>query len=329
LDVEEESMRGTTFLQSGAIAVVVAAGCANLSDDTSTARIAVAEENDLGVVALDVERQQDDGNSVFELRGIGTHDEELALVRLTIGSIPEAAEQLRSVPGDLGSEILLVVGDARVRWLTREVQEFRIPPVDSAAMRAFLDLGAVSSALSSHANMRTQLTDSGNDVGEQPSTTMACPPSYMNTSPTAKQCCYDTYRYTTIITPANMFGFRQRNASGAACRSSSNGSCSGSACYYGPNAFSSPALTDGLCWDGSANCIYKKVASAWSAQYPDPYCAGARYGTPQTPSFADVTGTFTTGRGCCINGSGPCGPGLIACSSCGGGGSAGQGFWDY
>jgi len=136
-----------------------------------------------------------------------------------------------------------------------------------------------------------------------------CPSGYLNTSPTAHQCCYYqsvTNGFTLYINDSGVATYR--SGPGTPCSDSQgNTGCAGTACYHGPNGFS-------FRYFGGYNNVTVDGADR---------CAEGGEGG----EFSDVTGTFPRGGGCCGDGSGPCDvPDHQSCAACGGG--AGEGAWD-
>ena len=287
-------------------------------DDMAT-RIVVTEQNELGVTAIEVSRF-DQERDVFVLRAFNKHVEEVGSVRLRLGEVAELTGDDKT-----GSELVVAVGNEQHRQVSREQVRFQLAGPFAPPIEHLLKVEKISTALLREASIVVSLAQ---PTAEDPfNNGGSCNPDLMNTSPVAKQCCsYWGWSGNCLTGECVMVTFTrhvnasnqvvERNKRYGNCKSSTGGSCSGSACYFGPNGFSRPNLVSGSgypkIWvDASQDCVYQF------------------YGSPQTPVFGDVTGTYPTGRGCCVNGSGPCGPGLIACSSCGGGGSAGEGSFDY
>jgi hypothetical protein len=315
------------------------AGCSAESVDVE--RMAV-EANELGVVALEIHRDHQGSESVFELHGLDANGAERALVRVRTGEIAD----FEALPdtGRVGTEVLLSSGEKQERMITRETQQLSLDRASVPELQAFLELPTVSAVLErdAHVLVASSSARAGGEAGagEHAYLAYSCPDYWLNTSPLAIQCCAHTmypatiWRVTLYVASRNQFGTRRRNPQGTACRASDGvTSCSGTACFYGPNAFNSPMFTAAPTPYWRVDRILGYDSLPGGEQTPNPEkdsCSAQAYASPPGPSeFPDVTGTIPTGRGCCINGSGPCGPGLIACTSCGGGGSAGQGFWDY
>jgi len=84
--------------------------------------------------------------------------------------------------------------------------------------------------------------------------------------------------------------YRYRNPSGTGCVGFGGEACSGTACYYGPNAFGAATI-----YTTSAG-LYPHVESSNNAIVPN--CMINDYGSPQPNYYANVTGTVTPGQGC-------------------------------
>src|SRR5580704_5540366 len=81
--------------------------CSVTSDTSHT--IAVTEANDLGIVRLQTDRFEDQGNTVFELSA-WSESQRVGSVRLTIGTIPELPPL---ADDDSASEILVSVAGSQ------------------------------------------------------------------------------------------------------------------------------------------------------------------------------------------------------------------------
>jgi hypothetical protein len=281
----------------------------------------VTEQNELGVAAIEVDRFEQNGD-VFELRATNASGDQVGSVRLRIGEVAELTGDYK-----VGSELVVTVGSESHRQVSRAQSELTIAGVSAPAIEQFLQIEKIVALLDREASITVIAPVQAPD--EIANSAGSANPDFLNVSPVAKQACsYNfwsgclnglcrMFYYTMHVNAANKVVYRVSGSYGS-CKSSSGGTCAGTACYYGPNGFN--------IWTLYSGTGYPKV-------YIDPQrpndCSYKFYSTPQTPVFPDVVGTQPNGRGCCLNGSGPCGPGLIACTSCGGGGSAGQGYWDY
>ena len=282
----------------------------------SSSRIDVSEPNDLGVQTVTTERSMVDGNRVFTLRALDASDEQVGMVRLTTGSIPELTTRL---PGssDRGSEIAITIGENTSRILTRETHAFRFTPgLMGGAEPQLVALASVSSALAREANIEVVLPVSKPDVAYS---TQTCPASYLNTTPVAQQCCFeydDAPDWTVFSRSAdNAIIERQKNpvndGSGwpgsSACRASDGVSpCDGNACYFGPNGFARASVY--LPYQPYP-IVFKEINAVTGVAF----CGlGFALEPLPKPSFRDVTGTFPTGAGCPT-----------------GSGSSGEYEWDY
>jgi len=299
--------------------LAIGVSCAAPEQETTT-RIVVTEQNELGVAAIEVDRFEQNGD-VFELRATNASGDQVGSVRLRIGEVAE-------LPGDdkTGSELSVTVGSELHRQVSRAQSDLTIVGGSAPAIEQFLQIEKIVALLDREASITVIAPVQAPD--EIANAAGSANPAWLNVTPLAKQACgYDQWSgclsglcmmfyYTMHVNAANKVVFRKKGY--GACKSSSGGTCAGTACYYGPNGFN--------IWTIYSGSGYPKI---YIDSGTPTMCSYRFYSTPQTPAFADVVGTFPNGRGCCLNGSGPCGPGLIACTSCGGGGSAGQGYWDY
>jgi hypothetical protein len=299
------------------------------SGPEESARIPVARENGAGVVALEVQRYEDRGDRVFELRGIDDNGLEAASVRLRLGVIGDLVKPDTS---PLGSELTVAAGDASLRIVSRDQELFYLVGPFEPALDEFLSIAEVAKTL----EKASIVTVAPPDV-EEVAFDMSAPASYLNQKPPGLQACYTgeipigigggSIRFTKLVdntTPPKVVE-RLRSYNGMAkCASSSGGSCSGTSCYFGPNYHASPRQITGT----SPN-VYPLITN-------NGICGVQWYSSPPTPVWPTVTGTFPNGCGCCVNGSGNvCNTGSAsstctaypACTTCGGGGSNGA-IWD-
>ena len=293
-------------------------------DRSSTHRVDVAA-NAQGVAVLELVQS----GSTFELRGLDDHEGEVASVRLTVGTIADLPLVLAGA-GTNGSELVFTHRGAQPqRIVSRETRLFQPGTAREPSMQAFLELPEVTAALA-RANIRTSHPT---PVVETAYSVNACPSSLLNTTPTAGQCCYtvgdgemsywgDTY--TEFVRGSDgAIVHRVQNPYGTPCTDSDGvSSCSGGACYYGPNGFARASI------DTSGPYARVDMDLACFGFYCFPQtCTGHWYGEPQTATFGDVDGEFPTGGTCCGDGSGPCFG--DDCFNCTGGDAGGWGEWDY
>jgi hypothetical protein len=291
--------------------------------DTEPARFSVAHPNELGIAALEVERETDEAVRFVEVRGLDANDQTVAFVRRRSGVINDLAAHLPG-PDVTGSEIVISTGGIEQRALSRELQVFTLSGGLDSEADAFLAIDEVATTLRREAGIDVAFPPSDNDV-ETALSTRNCPSSTLNTQPLARMCC-QTYNYAGLngtyfvkdYPPVTRID-RLANPYGTACKASNGtSSCSGTDCYYGPNGHR------------RASVFIASPGTYWKTQTKSGYyCQMANPSYIASSAFPSVTGTHPTGRGCCVNGSGPCGNGLIECTACGGGGSAGRFAWDY
>ena len=270
----------------------VAAGCGMSSDRT----IDVNESNELGVTTLTTERIVDDGNDVFTLHGLAADGQERASVKLTRGHIGRPL----ALPGnsDLGSELILTVDGSERSWLSRErTTIFVDPDIQDPAASSFLRLTTVSSELAG-ADIRVSMA-----AGETAYGTSGCSADYLNSSPTARECCWQNTSGNTVFhRDDESVSTRHRNPYGTGCKASDGvSSCDGASCFYGPNAFGRATISGG---SGYAYIYDPNPGSPYGS------CQFQYLGYDHFPMFGDVNGNYPTGQGC---------PG----------GASGDGDWDY
>ena len=278
--------------------------------------------NDLGVVTVEVDRSDNGGQHVFELRGLDARDHETALVRL----------QLDEHGSDLAFSF---TGHTPLHITSSELEFFHVPPIQDAAIRRFLALDEVAALL--RGEHIVTVGEAGREIGYQvPPLSYNCAANQVNTSPVAQQCCYTPPQWTqnegyyqgwtfhvlnaTFSPPGQSAMFRWKSDWGA-CKSSTGGTCGGSACYYGPNGYGRALNLDGT------QVGLEKIRTIDTR--PTGGGAGCQFFHDTDPvEFPNLSGSFPRNAGCCGNGSGPCdAPNAPACSTCGGG--SGKGQWDY
>jgi hypothetical protein len=282
------------------------AGCVDGEAREGTAnRIAVAEPNSLGVVALEIERSGAGVDREVELRALTVEQQTVADVRVRSGLIPGLSDDL---PGrdDLGSEIVFIADGNELRFVTRERNRFVVPPPEDRVLAEVISLEIARTTLAREANV---IIDdpfaAADDSNDRAYYTQACSASQLLVSPLAKQCCYgpDTGSpMTALIRPDNKVGYRfhrgQANGGPLVCRMSDGSSCSGSNCYYGPLGFTAPSLASGT--------GYPRVETAIAAPTPGGTlyrCSHTFYASPQPPQFGDVAGVNGRACGCACDGS--------------------------
>jgi hypothetical protein len=287
---------------------------------TEVDRIEVREANELRITAIEANHFDDDGDKVFELRGVDASGDERGLVRLRTGVINDIGKWL---PGDsnVGSEIAISVNGHDTRMVTRELRRFELSQVDDIATQQFLELAAVSSTLEREVNVivahaTSEHRDDAKIEGEVALGAASCPAGYVLTSPVAKGCCYGTQSAwgtavsTLFVRPDGQVVNRARNPQnpfGAppGCKASDGVSaCNGASCYFGPAGFAAPILTV------PPAGYYAAILRGYSNNSGNYYCYIQYYSTQRAGTFGDVTGTFPRGQGC---------PG----------GGTGAGLWDY
>ena len=279
----------------GLVGVVLAVACSSSAPETE--RISVTEGGELGVVALEITFDE----TGFELRGLDAGDHEVGHVRLRVGEIADLQNYLPG-PGNVGSEIILSVGDDYDRLLSREINTHVVRVTRDSDLSAFLELDVVASALRQRANILVKVVRGAETPSkERPLYVQGCEADMLLTSPVAGQCCFvweDGDKRTLFVNPSGAVVSREANPYGRfGCRSQDNGSCEGNSCYFGPNGFGRPQIST-----SNPNPVIR--AGFWEF---GSYCFDDVGGDRQ---FPDLAGSFPTGQGC---------PG----------GGSGAGEWDY
>ena len=269
------------------VVVCLIAGCTG-SNGTSES-IEVREANELGVTSLVAERFVEAGNQVFTLTGLDAAEHEVARVQHEIGVIPGLSASLAGAD-DLGSQLVIEIGGNSWRAVSRGVEATSIPMLEGAGYRSFFRLTAVEAALRA-ANIAVERSTST----ERAFDTDACDPSQLLNTMAVAQCCS-----TTLSSGATSTWFKPTSGGNAnkairrdyspygPCKSSTGGSCSGSACYYGPNGYSVPQV-----WESSQSWNINVYTYSWTENWEvfyETYCgANTEGGDVQFPT---VTGSL-------------------------------------
>jgi len=271
-----------------AIWLVALAGC-SLSSGIEVA------PNHLDVSTL--ETSHVDG--VYEMRALDADGASVGFVRLRTGTIAGLGQML---PGnDVGSEIVVSFHGEETRTVSHETQHFFLRA--NGPVRELLQLDEVATVLARDASI--SLPPRAVEVGYELDT-YYCRSSELNQSPLARQCCMedpDAGSMTTVfVNPSGQVSYRVKNPYHNGCKAMDGvSSCDGDSCFYGPNGYAKASLVTG------SNA---KVMTDYTPYTYGNYCTYDFYGSPQTPDFPDVTGSFPNGQGC---------PG----------GATGAGDWDY
>jgi hypothetical protein len=285
---------------AGCVALITIASCQVESDPVT--RTAVAA-NDLGVATIETQHVVDDGDQVFELRGLDAEAAEIAAVRMRLGQVAD----LPAIAGrdSYGSEIIFTTGgadDTQTRMISREVVLHLLTKSQlSPTLQSFVALDTVASTLDQEAHIRFPTAPLNSEDAYASS---GCIASNLLSSPVADQCCVSSLPLEYVFVRPSDGSIISRLGQSSPCTSSSNGPCNGGGCFYGPNGFSKPTITTGT---GYAY-IYQTWYHIVQAEYQG--CATEFTSTPTTPTIGNVTGTAPRNQGC---------PGS----------SAGDGEWDY
>jgi hypothetical protein len=282
-------------------AIVMSFGCLFAAScgvqPSGSQQILVSQPNHLGVTEIQTTHVAQDGDQIFELRGLDASGEQLALFRLRTGVIADLPDFL---PGSTrGSEIVISVAGSDTRMVTRETALFQLGVVSPSETQQFLEISTVASTLAHEANV---LVAKAPAAGEVAFLTETCSPSLLLASPLAEQCCYGPYGHpggpegeqTLFAKDSNgvyTVVSRIRNPYGTACKASDGvGDCDGGGCYFGPLGFA------------------RAVVQSAPAGYPDPIIESARdnnilfcadqWSTQVGVAFGNVTGSNPTGAGC-------------------------------
>jgi hypothetical protein len=328
----------TNFSKSvGVCAFVLAAGC-GVTDDRNQ-KTEVTEPNDLGVTALQTTRVLNDGNDVLTIQAFSADDQEVASVRLTIGDIPD----LPPADDNRGSELVVsIAGGDSIRTISRQINHWTFQPIGSSAR--VLGLTAVASVLEREANV-VVLTRTPALTAEAPYllveafTEQSCPPGDLNGPPKAPagQACLGTESISglaafrsifQVVTATGVIAQRNQNlvGPGAPCMDYGGGSCSGTACTFGPNGWETPTMTSPPSGKYPLIQVVNEYESNFVEYITGDWCDGTFVSSPPTPTFPTVPGTFSTGCGCCGDETGLCCG--SACAACSTTKSAGAGAWD-
>jgi hypothetical protein len=312
------------------IGIVLGAALAGCGTNVVDSEHIAVDSNDLGIVALEVQRFEENGDKIFELRGLAQGDDELAAVRVRSGV------GIEGLPADaVGSEITVSFAGNDTRLVTRALHEIELDGLEDLRSLQFVALPQVASALLKADILidREASNRPTDEVAYEEIYTANCGSGQLLVTPVAKQCCYGNHNIawqaaTKFVNPSNAVVVRRYNdvAAGARCKASNGtGSCSGDACFFGPHGYGVPTVTTGSGYPRIEVGYYYEEPGVLAKEY----CKTAWYASPKPAIFPDVTGTLQRGGGCCINGTGACNlTGFPACTACGGGGSAGVGLWD-
>jgi len=267
------------------IFVGLIAGCT--APDTTSTSIAV-EPNELGVTSLVSERFTEDGNQFFTLTGLDAAAQQVARVQQEIGIIPGLSQ---SLPGadDFGAALVIDFHGHNWRAISRDIEATTIPMLEGEdGYRTFFRLPAVEAAL--HAG---HIEVEHPAVGERALDTEECSPSQLLNTMTAAQCCWTTAStgswtwFKATSGPNNGKAIRRWASPYGPCKSSTGGSCSGNACYYGPNGFSMPQI-----WDNSESWNINVYVHSWTENWEtfyEYYCGANTSGGDI--QFPDVMGS--------------------------------------
>jgi hypothetical protein len=252
--------------------LVVLAACGAETESVET--IAV-RTNDLGIASLQVDRYEEAGESIYELRGLG-QGTELAKLRMRVGIIDDL-EELTDV-GKRGTELTMSVGTETTRLTTHAVPFELLEGMPGfPAVETFLTLPEVTGALQRHVGLYVKPSHEILDEGAYYS--QSCASGNLRPTPLAVDCCQWEVFFpgesagTYHINPANPRRIVRRQGNTFAthtCRTATGGSnCSGGACTYGPCGYAQPTFIDNgsnypvLTHNGST-CQY-----SWSATQVD------------------------------------------------------------
>jgi len=271
-------------MKATAVSLLLVAACTAGSDRTSV------PSNDLGASTIETER----GDGIFELRAFDRDENVVANVRVHTGQFADLTDYIPNAT--IGSEIeVTATGHDPRRLVTSETQLFMIDAGDDPAIRQFLLLDAVRSALRDEGNLQVMGTPP-TEAYEYPPTTYNCPAGYLVNNRWADQCCYTPaywspyYGYqrsnTYFVNVAtNQITLRWQSDYGA-CKGADGSYCTGDACFYGPNGFSRPYF--------SASYANVKIRTYFG--YGAQGCISqADYGAYEFPG---LWGSFPAGQSC-------------------------------
>ena len=281
--------------------LVLAAGC---TAPAGTATRIDVEQNELGVVALQIEDVDTGGDRTYELQGLDAGDRALVSVRLHVGEIADLATFRPRDTSTHGSELVITTpGRDPMRLVSSETRYWMVPASEDATWRRFRALSAVRTALEK-ASIRSVAPDDAAPPADtryddyprwqDPPYTYNCPPDFLQSVVTqtrdtyVQQCCWTSnYPYGWYYTPYTLFvvpsnqNIVMRMGPSTPCTNPDGSWCTGSGCFFGPNGFSKPVYQAAI---GAAaiNTTYDEGIA----------CAQSAYGVtfpPQVGSLSNGT----------------------------------------
>jgi hypothetical protein len=297
--------------------VVLAGACVSITDES--VRTQITEPNRLGVHSIEVDRFDEDQVNVFELRGLDASGSEVARIGVRSGLINDP--RMPAHWGGVGSEIVITSsGGKELYGVTSETRALRLPNGDlDTGLKELIKLDAVSAALADARFVSPAVAVE--DAYAYSGSTWDCIAGELNTNPPAGQCCSDHwgkqrfYALATGNSGAQVGDLIDKWKSPyGPCKAYGGGSCSGSACDYGPNGFARPynwgssyyyqgnkivSIPEYECpydyYDEWGNCVYGYQITGYDCQM-----GVSAYAT----EFPTAYGTFATGQGCPGGGTG-------------------------
>ena len=268
-------------------------------------RIEVTRSNTFGIRWLSSEHESAGTSEVYKLRAYAdASDLPVASVTMTVGDIPDLVNAL---PGDesRGSEILIAVLDGSRQIRSHETNPGLYANLLGSPFKEFLALDAIRATLAQDAGLQVVVAqDPADERAYAHMGLWNCLANEILVSPTAQQCCSDSWGTNFFRGSDQNLILRWRNPNNAVGCKASDGvsACSGSDCYFGPF--------------GYARAIAVAGNGPYPVMYDDDtgYCNGewdySPYYPTGIPTFPDANGTNPLNQGC---------PG----------GTTGAGQWDY
>ena len=209
---------------------VVVLSCSLGTDDRDV------EANDLGIANVEMHR-------------LDGEDRVLVITATDEQGLLKARAQLRTglvyIESDwappswvYGTEVTIIVGEQQVRYATPGVERHEKPEPIRESLASFVRLRAVARAIDEEVGIRFKPHDGGEVAFFAANCSGANFSMYNvsgNTLGNPQQCCQDGNQWFKIGGGGNIGKLATRSLSPyGACKTSSGGSCTGTACTYGP-----------------------------------------------------------------------------------------------
>jgi hypothetical protein len=261
-------------------------------------QVAVKSPNSLGVVGLEIERSVAADGDVFELVGLAANHDQVATVRLRIGTIAEIPD-LFSTTNPFGSEIVFTYGTASNQVISRETRLFHLAVNSNPDIESFLEINEVATTLQNEANI-VVAHGATTEAAYTEFTTQACVTSQILMTPLAEGCCetvnnahieYVEFKRGSDNAVVVRYAGAQNGYAG--CTSETGGTCMGAQCFWGPIGYGQPSIAG----TGASDVIV-------SVQQGDGLGKECEVESSGTSTYGNETGTFGTACGCSCDGKG-------------------------